>query len=140
MTAHADVAAGLYHALAVGDRDDILARLSPEFVGHTTSGLPLGLGGSYHSPESMLRGFWGGIARVWIAAAYPTEYVSLDGDRLLVRGVYRGRGKKSGTVFEAEFVHILRFDGDLIIELAQLTDSARWAEALGPTTTTKDEQ
>lgn len=140
MTVRADVAARLYRSLAVGDRAGILAPLSPEFVGHTTAGLPLGLGGEYRSPESMLREFWGGIARAWVAAAYPAEYVSLDNERLLVRGVYRGRGKESGMKFEAEFVHFLRFDRDLIVELEQLTDSARWAEALGTTTSTENEQ
>lgn len=130
MTARADIAAGLYRSLAVGDRDDILARLHPDFHGHTTPGLPLGLGGDYASPESMLRNFWGGIARSWIASAHPVEYLTVADDRLIVRGIYRGRGKPPGTAFEAEFVHDLRFDGDRIVELVQLTDSARWAAAL----------
>ncbi|MFD6894653.1 nuclear transport factor 2 family protein [Rhodococcus sp. NPDC060086] len=134
MTDRAEVAAGLYRSLAEGNRGDILSRLHPTFSGHTTAGLPLGLGGVYGSPQTMLRDFWGQIARSWIAAAYPSEYLPLDDDRLLVRGVYRGRGKKSGTEFDAEFVHILRFDGDRIVELTQLTDSARWAHALEPET------
>lgn len=145
MTDRPDVAAGLYRSLAEGDRDGILTRLHPAFTGHTTAGLPLGLGGEYASPQAMLRDFWGGIARSWTAAAYPSEFVRLDDGRLLVRGLYRGHGRKSGTEFDAEFVHILRFDGDRIIELVQLTDSARWAHALEsdanePTTNTGDDR
>lgn len=143
MTDRIDIATRLYSSLAGGNRADVLTRLHPNFSGHTTAGFPLGLGGNYESPESMLRDFWGRIARAWVAAAHPDEYVHLDDERLLVRGVYRGRGKMSGTGFDAAFVHILRFDGDRIIELTQLTDSARWAHALKPSektseTTTKD--
>lgn len=130
MIDRAEYAAVLYRSLAIGERADILARLHPDFVGHTTAGLPLDLGGDYHGPESMLREFWGGIAREYVAAAEPTEFIPIDDDRLLVRGVYRGHGKRSGLELEAEFTHILRFADDRIVELAQLTDSARWAQAL----------
>lgn len=140
MTSYVDIAAALYRSLAAGDRNDIVARLHPDFTGHTTAGLPLGLGGDYHGPEAMLRQFWGGIARAWIAAAYPTEFLSLGHDRLLVCGVYRGRGRQSGTEFEAEFTHILRFVDGRIIELAQLTDSAIWTQALEPTPNMEDQQ
>ncbi|MDH6282647.1 nuclear transport factor 2 family protein [Prescottella agglutinans] len=140
MTSHSDIAAALYRSLAAGDRNEILARLHPDFTGHTTAGLPLGLGGDYRGPEAMLRRFWGGIARAWIAAAHPTEFLPLGHDRLLVRGVYRGRGRQSGTEFEAEFIHILRFVDDCIIELAQLTDSAIWAHALEPARNMEDQQ
>lgn len=125
-----DVAAGLYNSLAIGDKPGILSRLHPEFVGHTTAGFPLGLGGDYHSPEAMLREFWGAIARSWAAAAHPTEYAPLNSDRLLVRGTYRGRGREAGTEFDAAFTHILRFREGRIVELDQLTDSVRWAAAL----------
>lgn len=121
---------GLYRSLAAGDRADVLARLHQDFTGHTTAGLPLGLGGDYQGPESMLREFWGGIARAYAAAAHPTEYLPIGANKILVRGVYRGHGKQSGTPFEAEFMHLVTFADGRIIELVQITDSARWAAAL----------
>ncbi|AII10937.1 nuclear transport factor 2 family protein [Rhodococcus opacus] len=130
MTTYSAIAGGLYRSLAEGDRGDILARLHSDFTGHTTAGLPLGLGGDYHGPDAMLRDFWGRIARTFTVSAHPAEYLALGEDRLLVCGVYRGSCNRSGRLLEAEFVHLLRFSHDRIIELTQLTDSARWVDAL----------
>lgn len=124
------IAAALYRSLADGDKDTILSLLDPAFRGHTTAGLPLELGGHYNGPASMLRNFWGAIARAFDAAAYPTDYLLLSDNRLLVCGTYRGVARGSGRRFEADFTHILRFADNRVSELIQLTDSAQWAAAL----------
>lgn len=133
MNEDSEKAAALYRSLAEGDRDIILSLLAPEFRGHTTAGLPLGLGGDYNGPAAMLRDFWGGIARAYIAAAYPAEFLPVSDGRLLVYGTYRGVARKSGRSLEAEFTHILRFSDGRISELTQLTDSAQWVAALDTT-------
>jgi 2-(1,2-epoxy-1,2-dihydrophenyl)acetyl-CoA isomerase len=54
-----------------------------------------------------------------------------DGD-LLVTGHYRGVARRSGRALDAEFTHVLRFDGEgRIASLRQLTDTAAWIDALG---------
>ncbi|MCW3472817.1 nuclear transport factor 2 family protein [Rhodococcus pyridinivorans] len=130
-----EVAATLYRSLAEGDKDTILSLLDPGFRGRTTAGLPLELGGTYNGPLAMLRDFWGAIARAYDAAAYPTEYLPLSDNRLLVCGTYRGVARGSGRKFEAEFTHILRFTDGRVSELIQLTDSAQWTAALEPSDT-----
>ncbi len=120
----------LYRALETGDRDALMALLHEKFVGITTEGLPLGLGGSYTSPEAMRREFWGRIARHYNARAEPIEFRALDDGRLLVLGRYIGKGKESGASLNAAFAHLLRFDDGRIIHLEQLTDSQRWSDAL----------
>ena len=60
----------LYVALANGDREALAQLLHPDFTGVATAGLPLGLGGSYDSPEAMQREFWWRIGRTWAAARY----------------------------------------------------------------------
>jgi 2-(1,2-epoxy-1,2-dihydrophenyl)acetyl-CoA isomerase len=126
------MAMDLYAALAGGDRERLAALLHPEFTGHATEGLPAGLGGSYPDPSSMRREFWGGIARRFDARAEPTAYHHLDDGRLLVQGRYVGVARDSGRALDAEFVHLLRFADGRIIGLEQVTDSARWSEALAP--------
>ncbi|MFD5257369.1 enoyl-CoA hydratase-related protein [Streptomyces bobili] len=125
------MAVGLYRALATGDRKRLDEILHPGFEGRTTEGLPMGLGGTYTGPDAMRRKFWGGIARSYDARAEPAEYRHLDDGQLLVSGRYVGEAREGGGKLDAEFLHLLSFDEERITGLVQLTDSARWAEALG---------
>jgi 2-(1,2-epoxy-1,2-dihydrophenyl)acetyl-CoA isomerase len=133
LTANADAAQRLYEALRGGDRDTLAVLLHPEFVGHTTAGLPLDLGGEYSGPDEMQRDFWWRIGRHYVAEAHPDDMRRLDDGRLFVRGRYRGHGRESGGPLDAEFIHVLTFATDgTIVRLDQLTDSASWVAALEP--------
>jgi 2-(1,2-epoxy-1,2-dihydrophenyl)acetyl-CoA isomerase len=125
------LAAQLYDALATGDRASLDALLHPEFQGRTTEGLPLELGGTYDGPTAMRRQFCGRIARSFLARAEPPEFAMLDDGRLLVAGRYSGKATASGAPLDAEFVHLLSFADGRVRALVQLTDSARWRDALG---------
>jgi 2-(1,2-epoxy-1,2-dihydrophenyl)acetyl-CoA isomerase len=124
------LARDLYEALANGDRQRLGQLLHPQFVGHTTEGLPFGLGGDYCGPDEMRRDFWGKIAKNFSAKAQPSDFRVLDDGRLLVLGRYVGEARASGAKLDAEFIHILRFADGQISGLAQLTDSERWAKAV----------
>jgi 2-(1,2-epoxy-1,2-dihydrophenyl)acetyl-CoA isomerase len=122
----------LYDALRVGDRDALATLLSPDFVGHATEGLPLGMGGEHPGPDAMQRDLWWRIGRNYVAEAQPDEMLGLDDGALLLRGRYVGHGRASGAKLNAEFMHLLTFDdGGRINGLRQLTDSAAWVRALG---------
>jgi 2-(1,2-epoxy-1,2-dihydrophenyl)acetyl-CoA isomerase len=125
-----ELAAELYRALTAGDRDSLSRLLHPRFEGHTTEGLPLGLGGTYPGPEEMRRQFWGRIGASFEARAEPGEFSPLEDGRLLVRGRYTGKATATGAPLDAEFIHLLSFADGRIIGLIQLTDSARWNQAL----------
>ena len=127
------LAHALYAALASGDHAALDQLLHSEFVGETTEGLPLGLGGRYEGPKAMRRNFWGAIGRAYDAAAEPSDVQVLADGRVLVIGRYRGSARSTGTKFEADFVHVLTLRDGQIAGLTQLTDSARWAEALQAT-------
>ncbi|HEY5853521.1 MAG TPA: enoyl-CoA hydratase-related protein [Aldersonia sp.] len=120
----------LYRALAVGDADAVSGLLAPSFVGVTAAGLPLGLGGTYTGPESMIRDFWWRLGSVFRAQAEPESFDALAGDRLQVTGTYRGVCRATGRNFAAAFVHVLTFDSGRITALHQLTDTAAWHAAL----------
>ena len=120
----------LYRALKIGDQDALTALLHEKFVGVTTEGLPLGLGGTYVSPGAMRRDFWGRIAHHYNAWAEPIEFRVLDDGQMLVLGRYTGKSKESGAVLDAAFAHVLRFDDGKIVHLEQFTDSQHWSDAL----------
>ncbi|MEV4381816.1 enoyl-CoA hydratase-related protein [Streptosporangium sp. NPDC049644] len=124
----------LYEALAEGDRDRLADLLHPGFEGRATEGLPLDLGGVYSGPKAMLGEFWGRIGRNFAARAEPTGFHLLDDGRLLVLGRYTGRARATGGELDAEFTHLIRFAESRVVQLVQLTDSARWARALAEDT------
>jgi 2-(1,2-epoxy-1,2-dihydrophenyl)acetyl-CoA isomerase len=120
----------LYEALAAGDADALRDLLHPSFTGHTTEGLPLGLGGEHGSPEAMAEDFWWTIGRHYRARAEPGQFLALADGGLLVLGRYTGTARTGGGRLDAAFAHLLRFTDGRISELTQYTDSARWAGAL----------
>src|ERR1700756_5180271 len=122
----------LYRALAAGDRQALSTLLHPDFVGHATDGLPLGMGGRHDGPEAMQRDLWWTIGRHYKVEAQPEDFRVLDDGRLFVAGHYRGEGRASGRRLDAAFIHLIGFAADgRIASLDQLTDSAAWAHALG---------
>jgi 2-(1,2-epoxy-1,2-dihydrophenyl)acetyl-CoA isomerase len=120
----------LYEALASGDAGSVRQLLHPSFTGRATEGLPLGLGGDYDSPEAMTEDFWWAIGRHYRARAEPSQFLPLADGGLLVLGRYTGTARNGAGRLDAAFAHVLRFTGGRISELAQYTDSARWAGAL----------
>jgi 2-(1,2-epoxy-1,2-dihydrophenyl)acetyl-CoA isomerase len=117
----------LYEALASGDAGSVRELLHPSFTGRTTEGLPFGLGGDHDGPEAMIQEFWWAIGRHYRARAEPEQFLPLADGGLLVLGRYTGTARDGGGRLDAAFAHVLRFTGGRISELAQYTDSARWA-------------
>lgn len=130
--ADVELVLSLYPALAGWDKAALDALLDPDFVGEATPGLPLGLGGRYEGAQRARREFWGVIGRHFEIAAHPAETQVLPDGRILVRGTYLGSARETGRKLEAEFVHLVTVAGGRLTALVQLTDSARWAEALVP--------
>lgn len=120
----------LYDALASGDRAGIEKALTPDFVGRLTPGLPFGIGGEHHGSDAMIREGWFAIGTHWRVRASDQVFTELADGRLQVQGTYRGKGRASGTPFEAWFIHLWELRDGLICGLTQLTDSARFLAAL----------
>ena len=121
----------LYRALAAGDRETLRTLLHPDFIGHATDGLPLGVGGDHVGPDAMRRGLWWQLGRHYDVEAFPDEFHALDDGRLLVAGRYRGQARRSGNTLDAAFHHVIGFaDDGRMTSLIQLTDTAAWVQAL----------
>jgi len=121
----------LYRALAAGDREALGTLLHPDFIGHATEGLPLGVGGEHVGPAAMRREVWWQLGRHYNVEAQPDEFHALNDGRLLVAGRYRGEARRSGKKLDAAFHHVIGFaDDGRMTSLDQLTDSAAWVDAL----------
>ncbi|GAB4008882.1 enoyl-CoA hydratase-related protein [Nocardioides ultimimeridianus] len=121
----------LYAALAAGDVDAITATLTDDFLGDLTPSLPFGIGGEHRGPSAMIHEGWFRFGEHWRVRTFPDAFEQLEDGRLQVTGTYRGKGRRSGTPFEAPFVHTWTFRDDRIAALTQLTDSAAFVAALG---------
>jgi uncharacterized protein len=92
--------------------------------------MPNGWGGVYEGGETTLREVWGPVFAVLDTCPVPDEYIRADDGRIVVVGHYVGKARATGRPHDAAFVHILSFADGAIIELVQVTDTARWHDAL----------
>jgi 2-(1,2-epoxy-1,2-dihydrophenyl)acetyl-CoA isomerase len=120
----------LYDAFARQDATALLAALAPDFHGVVADGMPAGLGGNYDGPEPMLRDCWARVFALADVRPVPTEYLPVAADRVVVIGYYDGTARATGRPLCAAFAHIVRVFADRISELVQITDTARWHDAL----------
>ncbi len=73
--------------------DALTSLLHPDFIGHATEGLPLGMGGEHRRPRGHAARTCGGkIGKHYKVEAQPDEFRTLDDGGLFVTGHYRGRG------------------------------------------------
>jgi ketosteroid isomerase-like protein len=123
-TAAEQLVRALYGALAAGDSDALRRTLHPSFFAHFAEGMPVG-GGVATGPAAAEEHWWA-IGRRYAVRAEPEDVLPCAAGRLVVRGRYRGRRRSDDRPVDAEFIHIWRASEGRLIELRQLTDTARW--------------
>ena len=114
----------MYAALRGGDRDAVTEALSPVFVAHFADGMPAGSGRA-DGPSEAIEHWWA-IGRMFAVHPEPEELALLADGRLMVRGRYLGHRRGDGARVNAEFIHLWRASDGKLVELRQLTDTARW--------------
>jgi uncharacterized protein len=120
-----------YAAIEALDVEALLGALHPGFRGRATEGLPFGIGGTADGPQEMLREVWGRAFAHFAIHPEPEEVVPTADGRVLVLGWYVGTARETGAPVRARFAHLIRLRDGLLVELEQITDSARWAAAAG---------
>jgi len=127
------VAQKLYDALNGHDPRGILEVLHPDFVGFVSPGMPCGVGGEHDGAEAMLRDCWGVVFAAFDVALEVDERLDAGSGCVVFRGRYVGTQRETGRPVDAAFAHIIRIDGGRIVELRQITDTARWGFDADPT-------
>lgn len=120
------IAEKLYDALNGHDPRGILEALRPDFVGFVSAGMPCGVGGRHDGAEAMLRDCWGVVFGAFDIALEVEERLSVGADRVVFCGRYVGTERATGRPVDAAFAHIVRVEAGRIVELRQVTDTARW--------------
>jgi uncharacterized protein len=121
------VAQRFYDAIARSDADELFALLTDDFLGTVSVGMPHDVGGQHRGPQDMIAGVWGRIDALYDMSVEPVEYLSVDDDRIVVIGQYRGPARDGATAVDATFAHVITTRGERIAALHQITDTARWA-------------
>jgi 2-(1,2-epoxy-1,2-dihydrophenyl)acetyl-CoA isomerase len=124
-----ELAHSFYYALQSKDGIALKLLLHPNCEGHLTEGLPNGLGGTYRGPIEMLQALMR-VGESFSSQPQPTRFLIAESDHVVVQGRYRGESIQSGKPLDAAFLHVLRFREERLLELWQVTDSQRWADAL----------
>ncbi|MBW3537763.1 MAG: nuclear transport factor 2 family protein [Actinobacteria bacterium] len=120
-----------YDAIARLDPGGLLDVLEPDLVAHVSDGLA-DYGGTHQGARAMLEKVWVPAHLTFRAMPTPDQFFENPPDGVAAIGFYRGRVDETGREFEAAFCHVFRCNENRIAELRQITDTARWMEALTP--------
>lgn len=120
----------LYDAFARADAVALLGCLHPDFEGHVSAGMPLGVGGEHHGGEAMLRDVWAPVFVAFGARPRADRILETVEGELVVVGRYVGRVPGTERVVDAPFAHVLQVKEEQVIRLEQITDTAAWPEPM----------
>ena len=126
-----EIVRGFYRATQTGDGKALAALIHPDIEARTAPGMPSGAGGAFHGAQDALTRLWGAIYVDFDCAPYDETWAETADGTVVVTGLYRGKARKTGKSFEAEFVHLWRVADGKLIWLRQFTDTVQWNEALG---------
>ncbi len=117
----------LYAALVGGDAEALGRLLAPDFQGRLSEGLRLAR--RYDGLRSMVDDGWSAVDQWFELTPRPDDLID-GGAVLVVRGEYVGTVRATCRPVRAAFAHFWRFDGQRFTAVHQVTDTAKWHEAL----------
>jgi uncharacterized protein len=120
----------LYEAFARGDIPAILGAMDPDIVWDIPQAPDYPLGGIHRGPQGIANEFFSIIPSYYLEFAAIAQHVVDDGDRVIVLGEYRGKGKASGKAFQVPVVHVYGFRDGKWIRFQEYTDTGTIAVAL----------
>lgn len=116
----------LYDGLATRDVQMLGSALHAQIVVVASAGMPLGVGGAHVGVERAIKDLWGVVYGSYDISPAPDSMWTTPDGVIVVHGWYRGFVRRTSEPVDAEFVHLLRLDDGLVIELRQITDTASW--------------
>ena len=121
---------GWYEAFGRGDMPTVLAAMDPNIEWNEPQAPGLPFSGVHRGPQAVANEVFGTVpTSLEEFAVVPQEFIDA-GDRVIVLGEFRGKGKARGTPFVAPFVQIYTFRDGKMTRLQSYTDTGTWAAAI----------
>jgi ketosteroid isomerase-like protein len=121
---------GLYKAFKQGDIPAFLAAMDPNIEWDEPQAPGYPAGGLHQGPQAVANGVFSTVPTYYEEfAAVPQDFVDA-GDRVIVLGEFRGKGKAQGTPFVSPFVHIFTVHNGKLTRLQNYTDTGTMAAAI----------
>ena len=120
-----------YQAYARKDLATALELLDPQVELHAAENFIYAKGSPYIGPDAIHDGIFARVDADWENFTAVPEEILGAGEVVITRGRYRGTFKFTGTVINAEFVHVFRFKEGRIAMWQSYTDTAQFKDAVG---------
>lgn len=119
-----------YAAFGRGDIPGVLDTFSPAIEWYSPPGM-YRLGGVHRGPQGVVNGFFSVLMELYDGLdVTPSEYVEA-GDRVIVLGKVRGKGRATGQAVDASYVHILEVHDGKVTRFDEFQDTATLNRAFG---------
>ena len=121
---------GWYEALARGDIPTVLALMDPNIEWDEPQAPDYPFGGVHRGLSGVANEVFGLFQTYYQEFVVVTQEFIDAGDRVIVLGEYRGKGKARGTAFMAPFVHLATFRDGKMARFQNYTDTGTIAAAI----------
>ena len=119
-----------YQMYARKDIPATMQLLDPQVEMHPAENFIYATGRPYVGPDEIRNSIFTRIDEEWDGFTATTEEILGAGEVVIARGRYRGTYKSTGTIINAEFVHVFRFKSGKISVWQSYTDTAQFKEAI----------
>jgi len=120
----------LYEAFGRGDIPTFLGAMDPDIEWHEPGGPGYPYPGVHRGIEGITSGVFAQVPAHYADFSLITRDFVDAGDRVIVLGEFNGKGKATGTPFQAPFVHIFTFREGKCVHYQNYTDTGTIAAAL----------
>ena len=116
---------GFYEAAARGEMNVLFEALAAKVEWREADGSPFASGNPYVGGDAVGK-LLGSIGEAIDGLAIVPMNVIDGGDTVVIEGRYKGKARKTGKAFDAQFAHVWQFRDRKVLRFQQYTDTAQW--------------
>ena len=116
---------GFYEAAARGEMNVLFGALSPKIEWREAENSAFARGNPYVGPDAVGK-LLGSINEAIDGLAIVPMNVIDGGDTVVIEGRYKGKIRKTGKPFDAQFAHVWQLRDGKVARFQQYTDTTQW--------------
>ena len=120
-----------YDAFNRGDIDAVMDIMDPEIEWQEPDVEGLPDRGTHHGSQAVANDVFGSVAEHWDEFQVVAEEFLDAGDRVIVLGYFRARGKATGRTVEAPYAHVWTLRDSKAVHFRNYMDTATFLQSLG---------